>query len=229
MRKQLPILVIAAGVVGVLVIALTRSSVPEPIGGPLRTEDGAASVPVVRNVHDASNASDAKAPPPPTTIIGGSGPPIRAKVGSDLRGPTLVAVGARWCKPCLRELPTLLDLAAQLRERYGVQLHYAFVDAKTDDPARLRSAFAELVALESEYVSGGDPLTAPAWIDVSGDPEWTWAQMVDGVPGLRERGIPLTLGFDRCGSLRLVTQEALTEEARTRILELAPQWTRCDG
>lgn len=164
-------------------------------------------------------------------VLPGGAYEARAEAAFELDGrPTLVAVGASWCAPCVAELPELLEVAGALHETFGTRVVFASVDGSHD-----AAGLALEVASFFHKAGAGAP---PEWIEFRADPKWAWAALAaplagpDG--GLREYGVPLLMLLDGCGDLRVAVQNPLDETAAEALvtevagLDAAPTG-RCGG
>lgn len=87
-------------------------------------------------------------------------PPLASGVATLKPGPTWINLWATWCKPCVEEMPRLLEWHRRLgAEGIGMNLQFLSVDASQEEVDRFRAAH---------------PQTPPSWrlADAGTLPQW---------------------------------------------------------
>jgi len=139
--------------------------------------------------------------------------------------PTLVAVGAPWCGPCVAELGDLLDTAAELRARHDARFIYASVDG-SGGPSGLALAALDLFERHNARYARHQTRSPPPWLELRADPGWAWAQLAARAlgdpagPTDPPPALPLALLLDACGDVVAVAQGELDPDARHRLAQL---------
>jgi thiol-disulfide isomerase/thioredoxin len=133
----------------------------------------------------------------PPLLPAGAGEILDAVRGSGARA-VLLNVWATWCLPCREEVPDLLRVRRELRER-GLEVILVSADFEADRQEAARFLAMQGVDFPSFFKMGRDE----DFIDGL-DPRWTGA-------------LPASFVFDGTGRLRLFREGQLTYEAFRRM------------
>lgn len=192
MRRRPSSRLVAVLLVAGIVLAGCTSS-PDVIDVAGDDAAGAPEVPADRglDVHDVEPPDEV--PPRDADLFEGGWPEAAAWVAREAEEgrPTLVNIFASWCDPCKREMPMLVDAAAEHTD-------VAFLGIDHLDPIDQGRAFVE------EY-----GVSFPTIHDLGGDV----------AVAVGSRGMPTTVVFDREGRLAGRVIGELSESSLTELLD----------